>query len=212
VTITAIEYIQPGGVATVNIPGPAGPAGPAGPQGIPGPIGTIGPIGQQGIPGPVGPPGLQLLQVWTLGTTYQGAATATAATSIVSDQGCSFECLQNHTATAGNRPNPNQNTAFWGVLAKKGDPGPPGPSGPTGSGAGNVTGPNGAVAGNLPALDVTGTNLSDSGVPASNAANALQRGNNLSDVTNPVAALAAIGGASRTQVILALYGDPLNFY
>ena len=115
-TVTALSYVQPGGVAVVTAPGPTGPAGPVGQQGIPGPIGTIGPIGVQGIQGVVGPPGLQLVKNWVAGTQYQGQATAVAATSIVFYGNSTYECLQTHLSTSANAPTAGGNNAFWGLL------------------------------------------------------------------------------------------------
>ncbi len=81
--ISGLTNLVPGATVVAVSVGPIGPAGVAGPIGAIGPIGPIGPVGPVGPIGPVGPPGLQLVQNWAAGTQYQGAATATAATSMV---------------------------------------------------------------------------------------------------------------------------------
>ena len=173
--ISTPSVVTPGYTATTYIPGPVGPAGPQGVAGPVGPVGGIGPYGPQGIQGPIGPPGLQLVVAWAPGIQFQGQATATAATSIVSYQGGSYECIQTHTSAAANAPVPAGNQ-WWAplvlppnivaatitYLAQNAQPyvtvtgtppnytfnffTPPGPQGASGNGSGNV------VAGTSPAV------------------------------------------------------------
>lgn len=68
---------------------------------------------------------------------------------VVEVGGASYLALQGST-----NENPETQTAFWMLLADRGPPG-------------EMTGPDGAVAGNLPAFDdATGKVLADSGIPA----------------------------------------------
>lgn len=113
--------------------GPEGPQGPAGDDGADGATGATGSAGAAGATGPTGPKGLNWRNTWSNAVAY-------AVDDAVNYLGTSYVAIQagtNHT------PDP-AGTAFWEVLAAKGDTGATGSAGAAGStGSTGSTGPAG---------------------------------------------------------------------
>ncbi len=102
---------------TVYVPGPAGPTGPQGPAG------ANGADGANGL-------GFMWRGSWGTGASYakQDAPTSYVA-DVVSNEGCTFICIQSHTADSMNEPHhssfvgPTNWTDYWSLVANRGDDG-----------------------------------------------------------------------------------------
>ena len=87
--------------------------------------GAQGPPGLQGLIGETGAPGLQWKNMWSAAITY-------TKNDVVSDNGSSYISLQENNT---NQPPDTPASAYWSLLAKKGNTGPqglPGATGPVG--------------------------------------------------------------------------------
>lgn len=123
-------------LADVAQTGPIGPTGPTGPQGIQGvtgptgatgPQGLVGDQGPQGNQGPTGPQG----ETGLTGLVWQGEWSGATEYSLydgVVFNGSAYIATQTST-----NQSPDTATAYWSLLAEKGDIGLTGPTGATGA-------------------------------------------------------------------------------
>lgn len=98
---------------TIYVPGPAGPTGPAGPAGA---------NGTNGL-------GFFWRGSWGTGATYEKQEVGNPAklvSDVVSNEGCTFICIQDHTADSMNEPHhssfvgPTNWTDYWSLVANRG--------------------------------------------------------------------------------------------
>jgi len=108
--------------------GPQGETGETGPQGETGSQGETGPQGEQGIQGEAGPQG----ETGATGLTWRGTWNEYGVLFFVNDaverNGAAYICIQGHQ----DNKDPETESAYWSVMAARGDKGDTGDAGSQG--------------------------------------------------------------------------------